>query len=413
MPDARVLDYLRTVLADAISNLKDGDVDIALDELLVAYHRVWPGLDPEAIDLRLSTSITRVPTVPDKYEDRLKDYVDVKERIRLFYERFPDGRLVTADARHERGPRRGGPGVGQGARLPHPRRPAAGRRLVYMAVPGTTPYTRGVRDREHRDVAPGGGPSARSASASPRASRRPRRSPTRPASRARPRDEALPHPTRSRRSDRHAPRWARPVTRDFELRETPEGWALGFRLRGERAASRSLARDAIALGPRGVQGETIGAAGHLLGPRARRDVHHQGRARDDLPGARPRAHHGAHGCAARRRRGRRRSRPRSPPGRWRWTRQGRPRGPADRGRVMARRRPQGQTASGGLDQGAAHEERGLDMNARAEVAAAWVAGWFERQNLPPSMTVHDDELVRRGREYARLAIPAPSTEEPG
>ena len=33
------------------------------------------------------------------YDDRLKDYVDVKERIRLFYERFPDGRLVTTDIR--------------------------------------------------------------------------------------------------------------------------------------------------------------------------------------------------------------------------------------------------------------------------------------------------------------------------
>ena len=34
--------------------------------------------------------------MPDqKYEDRLKDYVDVKERVRLFYERYPDGRLVT------------------------------------------------------------------------------------------------------------------------------------------------------------------------------------------------------------------------------------------------------------------------------------------------------------------------------
>ena len=31
------------------------------------------------------------------YEDRLKDYVDVKERIRLFYEKYPDGRLTTGE----------------------------------------------------------------------------------------------------------------------------------------------------------------------------------------------------------------------------------------------------------------------------------------------------------------------------
>ena len=32
-------------------------------------------------------------------DDRLKDYVEVNERIEKFYERFPDGRLTTYEVR--------------------------------------------------------------------------------------------------------------------------------------------------------------------------------------------------------------------------------------------------------------------------------------------------------------------------
>lgn len=78
-----------------------------------------------------------------QYEDRLKDYVDVKERIRLFYEKHPDGRLVTGEvtltnepdnvprvmvqAFAYRSPEDGHPGVGHS----------------WLALPGSTPYTRG------------------------------------------------------------------------------------------------------------------------------------------------------------------------------------------------------------------------------------------------------------------------------
>jgi len=78
-----------------------------------------------------------------QYEDRLKDYVDVKERIRLFYEKHPDGRLVTGEvtlttepdgvprvmvqAFAYRSPEDGHPGVGHS----------------WLGVPGTTNFTRG------------------------------------------------------------------------------------------------------------------------------------------------------------------------------------------------------------------------------------------------------------------------------
>jgi len=78
-----------------------------------------------------------------QYEDRLKDYVDVKERIRLFYAAHPEGRLVTGEvsltrepddvprvmvqAFAYRSPDDGHPGVGHS----------------WLVLPGTTPYTRG------------------------------------------------------------------------------------------------------------------------------------------------------------------------------------------------------------------------------------------------------------------------------
>ena len=76
------------------------------------------------------------------YDDRLKDYVDVKERIRLFYERFPDGRLTTH--RVEIWQDDDTPRVVVAAKAyrtpddPHP-----GDGWSWMTLPGTTPYTRG------------------------------------------------------------------------------------------------------------------------------------------------------------------------------------------------------------------------------------------------------------------------------
>lgn len=51
----------------------------------------------------------------------------------------------------------------------------------------------------------------------------------------------------------------------------------------------------------------------------------------------------------------------------------------------------------------------VDRETRAEAAAAWVAGWFARENAAPFTThVSDDDVMRLGREYA-AALPA-STE---
>ncbi len=79
----------------------------------------------------------------NQYNDRLKDYVDVKERIRLFYERFPDGRLVTAKVKVTDKPD-GVPRVWVHAmafRTPDDLIPGDG--WSWMTLPGSTPYTRG------------------------------------------------------------------------------------------------------------------------------------------------------------------------------------------------------------------------------------------------------------------------------
>ena len=78
-----------------------------------------------------------------QYEDRLKDYVDVKERIRLFYEKHPDGRLVTGEVTLTTEPD-GVPRVMVQAlayRSPDDTHPGVG--WSWLELPGKTPYTRG------------------------------------------------------------------------------------------------------------------------------------------------------------------------------------------------------------------------------------------------------------------------------
>lgn len=77
------------------------------------------------------------------YADRLDGYIEVKERIRLFLEAHPDGRLVTADVRW---PQEGddAPRIAVKAlayRTPDDPHPGVG--WSWMVLPGSTPYTRG------------------------------------------------------------------------------------------------------------------------------------------------------------------------------------------------------------------------------------------------------------------------------
>lgn len=78
-----------------------------------------------------------------KYEDRLSGYTQVKDRIPLFYEAHPDGRLVTAEVRfpHPDDEVQRITVKALAYRTPDDPLPAVG--WSWMILPGTTPYTRG------------------------------------------------------------------------------------------------------------------------------------------------------------------------------------------------------------------------------------------------------------------------------
>ena len=81
----------------------------------------------------------------DKFnaKDALADYVTVPERIKLFYELFGQGRLVTGEVRVSTEPD-GKPRVMvQGLAYRTPDDPLPGVGWSWMELPGTTSFTRG------------------------------------------------------------------------------------------------------------------------------------------------------------------------------------------------------------------------------------------------------------------------------
>lgn len=71
----------------------------------------------------------------------LDDYVDVAERIRLFYERYPDGRLLTVEhGKYEVGGREFVYCKASAYRTADDIKPCAG--IAWEPFPGATPYTR-------------------------------------------------------------------------------------------------------------------------------------------------------------------------------------------------------------------------------------------------------------------------------
>jgi hypothetical protein len=73
----------------------------------------------------------------------LGDYVEVKDRIAIFYELYPQGRLVTGKVYTELGPD-GTPRVVVKAKAYRtPDDPLPGRGSSWMSLPGTTSYTKG------------------------------------------------------------------------------------------------------------------------------------------------------------------------------------------------------------------------------------------------------------------------------
>lgn len=159
-----------------------------------------------------------------KYDDRLKDYVDVKERIGLFYAAHPEGRLVTAEVRATSEPD-GVPRVwvmAQAYRTPDDPHPGTG--WSWMVLPGSTPYTRGS-ELENVETSAWGraiGALGLGIAAGIATGDEIRAKAAPPVERTD--DGGLTGTVEV--GDR--------ASSDFQLRQTPEGSATGFRLRGDR-----------------------------------------------------------------------------------------------------------------------------------------------------------------------------------
>ena len=162
-----------------------------------------------------------------KFGDRLDGYVEVKDRIAMFYAAYPDGRLVTAEVRATSDPD-GVPRVWVGAhayRTADDPKPGVG--WSWMVLPGSTPYTKGSELENTETSAWGraigslgigidkGIASAQEVRAKGGEVR---------ADVERTDDGGLIGTAEA--GDRN--------TSDFLVRQTPDGSALGFRLRGEK-----------------------------------------------------------------------------------------------------------------------------------------------------------------------------------
>jgi hypothetical protein len=184
------------------------------------------------------------------YNDRLADYVDVKERIRLFYEKHPDGRLVTSDVRATIEPD-GVPRVWvEAAAYRTPDDPLPGRGWSWLVLPGSTPYTKGSELENAETSAWGraigslGIGIERSIASQDEVNAK----------------EGEEHREAARTDDGGLIGVAEigKGQADFELRQTPEGFALAFRLVQGRHGIKVVAHDRLAEGLALIKADVIG-----------------------------------------------------------------------------------------------------------------------------------------------------------
>lgn len=181
---------------------------------------------------------------PRKGGFSLGDYVEVKDRIRLFYERYPDGRLVTEEVRWPE-PMDDLPRISVKAlayRSEFDSHPGVG--WSWMVLPGSTTYTRGS-ELENTETSAWGraigslgiGIDKSIASVDEIGAKGGEA-------------ERKIEPPAEKSDDGGLIGIAEVGTAkdsDFELRETPDGWALGFRLKANgRGGIKVIARDALA-----------------------------------------------------------------------------------------------------------------------------------------------------------------------
>jgi hypothetical protein len=187
----------------------------------------------------------------------LSNYVDVKERIRQFYERFPDGRLVTIGVKVSDEPD-GTPRVWvEAAAYRTPDDALPGRGWSWMVLPGNTNYTRGS-EIENTETSAWGraigalGIGIAAGIASQDEVRAKEGEADRPAPITRPAIE--PQSNGSIYGVVQVkPEWLS----DLEMRSTPTGAVIGFRLKDGRRSIKVQAHGALAIALAAVRSEMV------------------------------------------------------------------------------------------------------------------------------------------------------------
>jgi hypothetical protein len=183
----------------------------------------------------------------DKFnaKDALADYVTVPQRIAQFYELFGQGRLVTGEVRVELGPDGKSRVMVQAAAYRTPDDPLPGIGWSWMELPGTTSFTRGSELENTETSAWGRAIAAlgilvdRSVATSTEIAAK--------------KDERVTPPVMHREEITGLLSIGTSNQSDGNLRETPDGWALGFNLTtGPRAWVRVLLLDELALALAGL-----------------------------------------------------------------------------------------------------------------------------------------------------------------
>jgi hypothetical protein len=214
----------------------------------------------------------------------LSNYVDVKERIRQFYERFPDGRLVTIGVKVSDEPD-GTPRVWvEAAAYRTPDDALPGRGWSWMVLPGNTNYTRGS-EIENTETSAWGraigalGIGIAAGIASQDEVRAKEGEADRPAPMARPAIE--PQSNGSIYGVVQVkPEWLS----DLEMRSTPTGAVIGFRLKDGRRSIKVQAHGALAIALAAVRSRDGRSDGDVLGRDGYLGVHTEGH---DSPGVLP------------------------------------------------------------------------------------------------------------------------------
>jgi len=196
--------------------------------------------------------------MPERFnaKDALADYVTVPQRIAQFYELFGTGRLVTGEVRVEMGPDGKSRVMVQAAAYRTPDDPLPGIGWSWMELPGTSNFTRGS-ELENTETSAWGRAiaalgilvdrSVASANEVRAKAGEPAHLPPRPVAHEATSDGGLIGTAEI--GDAPA---------DYEVRESPEGWSLSFKLMDGRKGFRVVAEDDLANALSLIRDDVIG-----------------------------------------------------------------------------------------------------------------------------------------------------------